>query len=185
MSASPDETAGPEEGPPRREGGRGRGAPKTDLASGERGARDYDETYGRGGGERFQSGDYPRGYPTPGRMDWRRALRAYVAGHDRGWEADRKYRSAEEATDTSPAPSREEAPRRHEAPEASGEEAGEATGRTEEGTRYGVPVAEELSFHRGASTWRDRLPFTDSLPRHGSRSPAGPGAADDRDRRGS
>ncbi|MFW6193793.1 MAG: hypothetical protein ACOC83_09940, partial [Gemmatimonadota bacterium] len=67
---------------------------KADVAAKERGERAYEETYGRAAGERFAGADYPHAYGTPGRTDWRRALRAYVNGHDRGWEADRKYEVA-------------------------------------------------------------------------------------------
>lgn len=144
---------------------------KGSVADSERSHRVYRETYGRGGGDRFSAAGYPHSYAVPGSMDWRRALRAYVNGHDRGWEADRKYEvAAEEKPGGSPA--RTEEPERHDAPDAGGREAAEATGATEEGGRFGVgiPDREELAFHRGPSTWRDRLPDARRLPRHTDRS---------------
>lgn len=145
---------------------------KDRLAEQERSKRDYEETYGRGGGEAFADRDYPHSYGRPGASGWRRALRAYVDGHDRGWEAERKDREAAAAAEGS-RPGREEEPDRTPAPDAPSEEAGdEATGRTVRGwTPYGVEVPErhELEFHRAASTWRDRLPRADRLPRHTDR----------------
>lgn len=120
----------------------------------ERSRRDYEETYGRGGGDRFGEEEHPHAYGAPEARDWRRALRAYVDGHDRGWSADRKHREAAEEVSGASEPAREEAPAR--------------TGR---GTRYGVdvPDRESFSFHRSASTWRDRLPAAERLPRHTDR----------------
>lgn len=140
--------------------GAGAGA-KRARADRIRDRRDYDETYGRGGGDRFETAGQPRSYGPSGSMDWRRALRAYVTGHDRGWEADRKYREAEArvADFGSPAAARrEERPERSREPEAEGRPA-DATARAARALRFGVPVARTLRFHRGASTWRDRLPF--------------------------
>lgn len=151
---------------------------KSGMADEERGHRDYRETYGRGGGETFEDRDYPQSYAAPGAMDWRRALRTYVDGHDRGWETERKEREAAEAT---PAAEPKDAvsspsgvPRREgKAPHAGreGEAADEATARTDEGTRFGVPVPDRnrLRFHRSASVWRDRLPDARRLPRHTDR----------------
>lgn len=142
---------------------------KHDLADEERSQRDYEETYGRGGGEAFESHDYPHAYGQPASGEWRRALRAYVNGHDRGWEAERKLEVADAAVEET-RPGREESPRRVAGPEADSEEAGgEATARTERGgTRFGVevPDRDQLVFHRSASTWRDRLPRADRFPRH-------------------
>ena len=139
---------------------------KGDVADRERAGRGYDETYGRDAGERFEEGDYSHAYGVPDRLDWRRALRAYVNGHDRGWEADRKYERA-----AGEVPARREAG----AAEAPVEEGGapeEATARSGEGTRYGiaVPDRDALDFHRGASTWRDRLPRSPRMPRHADRT---------------
>ena len=134
------------------------GTEKERMADRDRGRRDYEETYGRGGGDRFEQGDYPQAYGQPdvGVGDWRRAMRAYVGGHDRGWSADRKYREAGE--------SEEEGPRvtvRRPDPASP----------PPEGARFGVgvPEREDFSFHRGASTWRDRLPAAERLPRHTDR----------------
>lgn len=146
------------------------GSSKSDVADRERGERAYEETYGRGAGERFRSADYPHAYGSPGGLDWRRALRAYVNGHDRGWEADRKFAVAsDEAEGASPA--RGERAERHPDPDAGASKADEATARTDRGTPFGVGVADpsEMSFHRGASTWRDRLPAAPRMPRHASR----------------
>lgn len=160
---------------------------KSGMADEERGHRDYRETYGRGGGETFGDRDYPQSYAAPGAMDWRRALRTYVDGHDRGWETERKEREAAEATAaagpegtaSSPAGPGEaatpaDAPGREGGAAAAareGEAADEATARTDEGTRFGVPVPDRdrLRFHRSASVWRDRLPDARRLPRHTDR----------------
>ena len=142
---------------------------KRDLADEERSQRDYEETYGRGGGEAFEAQDYPHGYSRPDAGGWRRALRAYVNGHDRGWEAGRKLEVADAAVEEA-RPGREEQPRRVPGPGTDSEEAGgEATARTDRGrTPYGVeiPDRDRLVFHRSASTWRDRLPRADRFPRH-------------------
>lgn len=150
---------------------------KSGMADEERGHRDYRETFGRGGGESFGDRDYPRNYAAPGAMDWRRALRTYVEGHDRGWETERKEREAAETTEATAAVEREDAAP---SPAASGgaptaaragEAAGEASARTEEEARFGVPVPDrdDLRFHRSASVWRDRLPDARRLPRHTDR----------------
>lgn len=127
------------------------------------------ETYGRGGGRRFEVEEHGHAYASPGAVDWRRALRAYVAGHDRGWEADRKFREAAAETPTG-RPARKETPERRPAPEVESERAEDATARVGSGTRFGVPVARRLDFRRAASTWRDRLPDRERLPRHSGRS---------------
>ena len=145
---------------------------KDRLADRERAQRDYEETYGRGGGEAFESEDYPHSYARPGAGGWRRALRAYVNGHDRGWEAERKLRVADEEVEEV-RPGRESSPRRTPPPDAPSEEAeGEATARSDRGgTPFGVeiPDRDRLVFHRSASTWRDRLPRADRFPRHTDR----------------
>lgn len=150
---------------------RDRRRPKEELAAGERSARGYEETYGRASGERFRE-EFPRSYPPGGLGDWRRAMRAYVRGHDRGWDADRKYAEADREREA-PAPARQEEPRRTPERDVDSVEAEEATGETEEGTVFGVPVPTRLDFHRGASIWRDRLPRLARMPRHGGRDPSG------------
>lgn len=130
---------------------------KERMADRDRSRRDFEETYGRGGGDRFDEGGYTQTYGTPdlGIEDWRRAMRAYVTGHDRGWSADRKYREAGESEDeqrvAGPLPGREGTP----------------SDRVRFGV--GVPDREDFSFHRGASTWRDRLSAAERLPRHTDR----------------
>lgn len=145
---------------------------KDRLADEERSQREYEETYGRGGGESFEDQDHPHSYPGPGTGGWRRALRAYVNGHDRGWGAQRKLDVAGAEVETS-RPGREEEPRRAPpAGKASAEAVDEATARTDRGgTPFGVeiPDRDRLDFHRGASTWRDRLPRAERLPRHADR----------------
>lgn len=143
---------------------------KAEVAEQERGEREYEETYGRGGGAQFRAADYPHSYGSPGGLDWRRALRAYVNGHDRGWEADRKFAVAAEEAEGASAAQGEE-PERHAAPRVGAERADEATARTGRGTRFGVGVADpsEMTFHRAASTWRERLPAAHRLPRHADR----------------
>jgi hypothetical protein len=139
----------------------------------------------------FDDQVYPRSYPVPGRLNLKQALRAYVHGHDRGWDADRKAELAAEGEDegfTGAGQALE-----------SGERTGPADGdgrdddarpdETGKGSRYGVPVPETLDFHRGAAIWRDRIP----RPRR-SRRPAGwsgqgsggdgPGGEDGEGRRG-
>lgn len=130
----------------------------------DRSRRDFRETYGRGGGDRFEAGEHPQSYgmPTVGMGDWRRAMRAYVSGHDRGWSGDRKYReAAEEPGGGEPAGPPADAP-------AAGEDEAGTAGRTGPTVRFGVgiPDREHFSFHRSASTWRDRLPASERLPRH-------------------
>ncbi len=146
---------------------------KEGLADEERSQRAYDETYGRGGGESFDEPDYPRSYGGTGTGGWRRALRAYVDGHDRNWGAERKLEEAGEEQAKEPRPGRREEPERTPGPDApsSGAER-EATARTDRGrTPFGVevPDRDEMVFHRSASTWRDRLPRADRFPRHADR----------------
>lgn len=148
---------------------------KSGRADEERDHRAYRETYGRGGGESFEARDYPQSYGGSGGMDWRRALRAYVGGHDRGWETERKEREAAgTATDEPASPTAREAGGGT-SPGAAGRETGDgsdaATAPTVGGSRFGVPVPDRdrLRFHRGASVWRDRLPAARRLPRHTDR----------------
>jgi hypothetical protein len=148
---------------------------KAEVAAKERGERVYEETYGRAAGERYGAADYPHAYGAPGRTDWRRALRAYVNGHDRGWEADRKYEVAagEEPARREPRSPASAGGRGGEgdAGAAGASEADDATARTGRGTRFGVGVADpsEMTFHRSASTWRERLPRAPRMPRHAGR----------------
>lgn len=127
---------------------------KERLAERDRERRETDETYGRGGGDRFAEEAHPHAYGTPGGTDWRRAMRAYVRGHDRGWSADRKYSEAAEE------PARTSRP-----------EQGEEDSRPERATHRGVAIPDRagFSFHRAASIWRDRLPASERLPRHTDR----------------
>lgn len=143
---------------------------KGEVADRERAGRGYEETYGRDAGERFEEGDYARAYGVPDRLDWRRAVRAYVNGHDRGWEADRKYERAAAEVAGRPAGPREAGA--EEAPVEEGSAPEEAATRSGEGRRYEitVPDRDELDFHRGASTWRDRLPRSPRMPRHADRT---------------
>lgn len=158
---------------------------KSGMADEERGHRDYRETYGRGGGESFGDRDYPRNYAAPGAMDWRRALRTYVGGHDRGWETERKEREAAASSAAAepegsassagggPVASAGAAGREGGAPSSGrdGAVTDEGAARTGGGTPFGVPVPDRdrLRFHRGASVWRDRLPDARRLPRHTDR----------------
>lgn len=154
---------------------------KSGRAEEEKEHRVYRETYGRGGGETFEDQDYPQSYGGVGGTDWRRALRVYVDGHDRGWETERKEREAgASVSDEEPeSPTGRELEPASEGPvtgpDASGPEGEgapeDATARTAEGTRFGVPIPDrdELRFHRSASVWRDRLPDASRLPRHTDR----------------
>ncbi len=126
----------------------------------------------------------PRTYGAPDRSHLKRALRAYVMGHDRGWEAERKLREAEreeeresERRATAGESGREAAgvdrPDRFRGPPAEGELDEATVVRTSSGlpesmdeddpdasvrrSRFGVPVPDRLRFHRGPDVWRDRL----------------------------
>lgn len=112
---------------------------------------------------------YPRSYVVPGRLNLQRALGAYVLGHDRGWDPESKlalspatergryeagsgrppFRSPVEAIRTG------ESPGTTPASPSSGLDEGAGGGAK---LRFGVPVPARLDFHRGASTWRDRIP---------------------------
>lgn len=83
---------------------------------------------------------------VPGGADWRLALQAYVTGHDRGWDEERKM---SEAIRTVGRIERGERDR----------EAGRAPGTAPEarpGARH-VPAPERFDFHRSAGTWRRHL----------------------------
>lgn len=107
---------------------------------------------------------YPRTYGAPERDRLRLGYWAYVQGHDRGWEAERKRKEAERFL----ALEREE--RRRRTPD--GAPRGEGGGPTPSGlaaaaedrpaapdptARFGVPVPDRLDFHRGPDVWRDRI----------------------------
>lgn len=136
------------------------------------------ERYGRDarvatrGGEAGESpafrDPHPRTYGRPDRDRLKRAFWAYVQGHDRGWEAERKRRTADATLE---AEQRER--RRRRALQGTPDEA--AGGPTPAGlapvaddrppaglgaARFGVPVPERLDFHRGPDTWRERIDRT-------------------------
>ncbi len=133
------------------------GAPDrlAEAADEERASRHWEETYGRGGGDPFAGEDWRRtmGRPgvVPGGGDWRVALRAYVSGHDRGWDSERKLSDAIRITGRA---------EREERAREAGAGAGTAEGPPEarRGVRR-VPVPERLDFHRSAGTWRRHLPL--------------------------
>lgn len=78
--------------------------------------------------------------PPPARIDPRRAADIYVSGRTRAIPVEEKRRRAARELEAPP-PGFE----RVDAPEPGS------------GPRYGVPVPEELDFHRGAGTWRERI----------------------------
>ncbi len=133
----------------------------------------------------FDDQVYPRSYPVPGRLNLDQALRAYVLGHDRGWDAERKAELAVEGEEEGFSG----AGQALDSGERTGPDDGDRSDETGEGRRYGVPVPETLSFHRGAAIWRDRIPRPTR-----SRRPAGwsdqesggdgPGGEDGEGRRG-
>ncbi len=79
-------------------------------------------------------------------LDLKRALRAYVLGHDAGYDVATKLRIAAGALETE----------RLAASVAEGLDPAVATAASA-GER-GVPVPEQLDFHRSAGTWRDHIP---------------------------
>ena len=130
----------------------------------------------------FEREPHPRSYGRPDRSFLRRALRAYVMGHDRGWEAERKLEAAAEEVEPRfadrfrPVPPPEAGAREDVAertPGRPGTAADEAARASVRETSYGVPVPERLDFHRGPDTWRDRL---GDAGRTGGPGPAGPAA---------
>ncbi len=66
-----------------------------------------------------------------------RALRAYIAGHDRGWTVGRKRETGGSDREEAASPTFDE-----------------LAGRSE--SHIGIPVPERLDFHRGPDTWRSR-----------------------------
>lgn len=86
---------------------------------------------------------------VPGGADWRLALEAYVSGHDRGFDAERKMSEAIRATGRTERAERDR-------------EVGAGEPRVGQEARPGVrhvPPPERFDFHRGAGTWRRHLPL--------------------------
>jgi len=89
----------------------------------------------------------------PGGADWRLALRAYVAGHDRGSDLERKLDDALRAS------VRAEGSRPGRGAGAPGAEGAPSMGSEGSGLPpLDVPVPARLDFHRGAGNWRTHLP---------------------------
>lgn len=140
-----------------------------------------------GGGETapsFRREPYPATYGRPDRSRLKRALRAYVMGHDRGWEAERKLAEADR-------PDRPvDRPDRFRGPPQEGEVEPEEIRATSSGLpegvdvsvpeapvgqlRFGVPVPERLAFHRGPDVWRDRIARPEGSRSRGRASGAEP-----------
>lgn len=100
---------------------------------------------------------HPRTYGRPGRDRLKAAYWAYVWGHDRGWEAERK-RHEGEALAKAGAGERRRPPRGAEERTPAGSSGSLAVAPVPPGApRFGIPVPERLSFHRGPGTWRSRL----------------------------
>lgn len=115
----------------------------------------------------FRQEPYPTTYGSPDRSRLKRALRAYVMGHDRGWEAERKLAEADRPEQPV------DRPDRFRGPPAEGEVQADEIRATSSGLpegvdvdvpeapidqlRFGVPVPERLAFHRGPDVWRDRI----------------------------
>lgn len=108
-----------------------------------------------------------RSYAYPDRAHLKRALRQYVLGHDRGFDAETK-RLLAEAEPGRRRPVRGGSPGEEEPPPGpetasvapAGLESAMWTDAPAAGLRdgrFGAPVPERLSFHRGPDTWRDRL----------------------------
>ena len=72
-------------------------------------------------------------------VDLKRALAAYVAGRNGGWDSELKSVSADGT------------------PAAEPDADDEPSGRVEPAAHVGVPVPERLAFERGPGTWRTRL----------------------------
>lgn len=108
---------------------------------------------------------YPRTYGRPDPDRLKRAFWAYVQGHDRGWGAERKRRTAEtflegEELERGRRRALEGAP---EEPEGGATPSGLAAAADDRpavrasAARFGVPVPERLDYHRGPDTWRERI----------------------------
>ena len=77
--------------------------------------------------------------PLPGGRDLNKALRIYIAGRNRAWTADQKRGAAGGDVQRGPA--------------------GPAPTEVVDGEmRTGVPVPDNLQFHRGPGTWRGEMP---------------------------
>lgn len=125
------------------------------------------EETGRDPAPSFRREPHPTSYGRPDRARLKRALQAYIAGHDRGWEAERKLREADRDVERAAADRFREPPA-EDAAHPPGERAAGSGGMPEStrtarsrasvrATAYGVSVPERLVFHRGPDTWRDRL----------------------------
>ncbi len=99
-------------------------------------------------------------------LDLKRALRVYVLGHDAGYDVATKLRIAAGALETErlaagPAAAPDPPGAARTGPAAGLDPAAglgpAAASSTSAGDR-GVPVPEQLDFHRSAGTWRDHLP---------------------------
>lgn len=118
---------------------------------------------------------YPATYGTPKRDRLKRAYWAYVMGHDRGWEAERKSETAARLVEEE-----ERARRGRRWSRRGAEEGPEAPAGMVEGTRdetpgapigearFGVPVPRRLDYHRGPDTWRDRIRLGGGARRRGA-----------------
>ncbi len=85
-------------------------------------------------------------------LDLKRALRVYVLGHDAGYDVATKLRIAAGALETE---------RLAAGPAAALDPPGglgPAAGTSASAGDRGVPVPEQLDFHRSAGTWRDHIP---------------------------
>lgn len=112
----------------------------------------------------FEREPYPATYGRPDRSGLKRALRAYVMGHDQGRSAARKLAEAEAEVEPGPTdrfrqPSagkdvQELEEMSAELPRAGTLQSPEAPIRQ---ARFGVPVPDRLVFHRGPDVWRDRI----------------------------
>jgi hypothetical protein len=80
-------------------------------------------------------------------LDLKHALRVYVLGHDAGYDVATKLRIAAGELETE----------RLAAGAAGAAAALDPATSASDGER-GVPVPEQLDFHRSAGTWRDHIP---------------------------
>lgn len=77
-------------------------------------------------------------------LDLKRALRVYVLGHDAGYNVATKLRIAEGELETERL--------------AAGAVGGVDPAPSASAGDRGVPVPEQLDFHRSAGTWREHIP---------------------------
>ncbi len=82
-------------------------------------------------------------------LDLKRALRVYVLGHDAGYDVATKLRIAAGELET------ERLAAGAAGPAAVLDPAAATSGSAGDS---GVPVPEQLDFHRAAGTWRDHIP---------------------------